>query len=66
MIYLGWNQFAQKGVNVYEITGDHKTFLYPPHDKEFARILQQALDERTSIKEIGKNSSQGKSKLKAV
>jgi len=66
MIYLGWNQFAQKGVNVYEITGDHKTFLYPPHDKEFARILQQALDERTSIKEIGKNSSQGKNKLKAV
>ncbi len=66
MIYLGWNQFAQKGVNVYEITGDHKTFLYPPHDKEFARILQQALDERTSIKEIGRNSSQGKNKLKAV
>jgi amino acid adenylation domain-containing protein len=66
MIYLGWNQFAQKGVNVYEITGDHKTFLYPPHDKEFARILQQALDERAAIKEIGRNPSQGKSKLKAV
>lgn len=66
MIYLGWNQFAQKGVNVYEISGDHKTFLYPPHDKEFARILQQALDERTSTREISKNSLQEKTKLKAV
>ena len=66
LIYLGWKQFAQKGVNVYEITGDHKTFLYPPHDKEFAQTLQKILDERTSAKEIGKNTSSGKSLLKVV
>ena len=66
MIYLGWKQFAEKGVNVYEISGDHKTFLYPPYDKDFARVLQQALDERTSVKEMGKNSAQGKPMLKVV
>ena len=66
LIYLGWKQFAQKGVNVYEITGDHKTFLYPPHDKEFAQTLQKILDERTSAKEINKSASSGKAMLKVV
>jgi len=43
-IYLGWNKFAKKGVDVKEIPGDHKTFLYPPNDKYFAEILQQTLN----------------------
>jgi amino acid adenylation domain-containing protein len=66
LIFLGWKQFAQRGVNVYEIAGDHQTFLYPPYDKEFAQTLQKILDERAVTKEIGKNSSQSKPLLKVV
>ena len=62
MIYLGWKDFAKKGVNVYEISGDHKTFLYPPHDKEFAEILQKTLDERLS----NQSGKKDKPMLKAV
>jgi amino acid adenylation domain-containing protein len=42
--YLGWNRFALKGVRVHDIPGDHKSMLYPPLDQEFARILQNVLD----------------------
>jgi amino acid adenylation domain-containing protein len=48
MKYMGWKKYAKKGVYVHEISGDHKTFLYMPFAREFARILQQALDERTA------------------
>ena len=43
-IYLGWNKFARQGVDIKEIPGDHKTFLYPPNDKQFAEILQESLN----------------------
>lgn len=46
LIYLGWKPFAKKGVQVYEISGDHRTFLYPPNDKAFAQMLQNALNNR--------------------
>ncbi len=42
--YLGWGSFALRGVNIHEVPGDHKTFLYPPYSMEFARIMQNALD----------------------
>ncbi|HEX8460611.1 MAG TPA: alpha/beta fold hydrolase, partial [Segetibacter sp.] len=42
--YLGWKKYAQQGVKVYEVPGDHRTMLYPPNDKIFARVLQKALD----------------------
>lgn len=44
-VYLGWKDYALKGVNIHEVSGDHRTFLFPPHDKGFAEILQKALDE---------------------
>ncbi len=44
MKFLGWKPYAQKGVIVHEIPGDHKTFIMAPNNKEFARILQNALD----------------------
>jgi len=47
-IYMGWLPFAKKGVEIHEIEGDHKTFLTPPRDKEFAKVLQKVLDERAS------------------
>ncbi|MGB4400870.1 MAG: amino acid adenylation domain-containing protein [Daejeonella sp.] len=42
--YLGWRKYAQKGVKIYEVPGDHKTMLLDPHAREFARALQYALD----------------------
>lgn len=45
LVTLGWKKFALKGVKVCEVPGDHKTFLYPPHSKAFARILQNALSQ---------------------
>jgi amino acid adenylation domain-containing protein len=46
MAYLGWREYAKKGVSVHEVPGDHKTFLFPPNDKEFAEILQEVLDSK--------------------
>ncbi|MBC6112098.1 non-ribosomal peptide synthetase [Pedobacter fastidiosus] len=45
-IYLGWKDYAKQGINIHEVPGDHKTFLFPPNDKEFAEILQKTLDSK--------------------
>jgi len=42
--YLGWREFALKGVNVHDIPGEHNTIFAPPNDKEFAIELQKCLD----------------------
>lgn len=42
--YLGWKRYALKGVRVHNVPGDHKMMLLPPNDKEFAQVLQRALD----------------------
>ncbi|WP_257668236.1 non-ribosomal peptide synthetase [Parapedobacter tibetensis] len=44
--YLGWNNFAKKGVKVHDVPGDHKTFILPPHDQALAIALQRCLDEK--------------------
>lgn len=46
LIYLGWKPYGMKGVEVHEIPGDHKTFLYPPNDKVLAEILQGVIDDK--------------------
>lgn len=46
-VFMEWGKYATKGVEVHEVPGDHKTFLFSPNDKEFARILQACLDSRT-------------------
>lgn len=43
--FLGWKKFALRGLHIHDVPGDHATMLLPPNDKEFARILQKALDE---------------------
>lgn len=43
--YLGWKNLAKRGITVYPVPGDHRTFLRPPNDQEFAKILQQVLDK---------------------
>ncbi|GAB3930924.1 non-ribosomal peptide synthetase [Larkinella terrae] len=42
--FLGWKPFALKGIDIHEVPGDHVNLFTPPNDKEFARILQEALD----------------------
>ena len=42
---LGWAKYARKGVVRHEVPGDHETFLYPPNNEEFAKILQDALNK---------------------
>lgn len=44
-IFLGWRPFALKGVKIYDVDGDHRDMLLPPNDVNFARVLQQCLDE---------------------
>jgi thioesterase domain-containing protein/acyl carrier protein len=44
--YLGWSKYAKKGLKVHEVTGDHKTFLFPPNDQKFAEVFQSVIDER--------------------
>ena len=43
-IYLGWRPYAKKGLVIMEASGDHRTFLEPPNDRELARRLQGVLD----------------------
>jgi amino acid adenylation domain-containing protein len=45
-IYLGWKPYALNGIDVHDVTGNHKTFLMPPNDKDFAILLQQLVDKR--------------------
>ena len=48
--YLGWREFALKGVNVHDIPGEHNTIFAPPHDKQFAVELQKCLDRVTKTR----------------
>lgn len=41
--YLGWDKIARKGIKIYTTPGDHKTFLEPPNDEKFARVIQNAI-----------------------
>lgn len=51
-IYLGWKKYAGRAIDIHEVTGDHKTFLMPPNDKEFATILQACIDKRSTQWEV--------------
>jgi amino acid adenylation domain-containing protein len=42
--YLGWQEFAQGGVQIHEVPGSHFNLFAPPHDAACARVLQAALD----------------------
>ncbi len=30
-VYLGWKPYALQGIEIHEISGDHKTFLLSPN-----------------------------------
>jgi thioesterase domain-containing protein len=42
--YLGWKAYARKGVQVYDIAGNHETMFHTPQVIDFAHSLQNALD----------------------
>jgi hypothetical protein len=51
-IYLGWKPYAAQGVEIYEIFGDHKTFLMPPNVRELARLLDEIMKKRNEAREL--------------
>lgn len=44
-IYLGWDQFAKKGVDIYVLPGDHATFLTAPLNADFSKKLQEVINK---------------------
>ncbi len=65
-VYLGWKPYALQGINIHEISGDHKTFLLAPNVNELSRILGQIIDQRNAGKEIRKDFTDPSSVLKAI
>jgi hypothetical protein len=65
-VYLGWKPYALQGINIHEISGDHKTFLLAPNVLELSRVLGQIIDERNAGKEIRKDFTDPSSVLKAI
>jgi amino acid adenylation domain-containing protein len=45
-VYLGWKKFAEKGVIITEVPGDHETFLYSPNDVVFAKAIESVMQLR--------------------
>lgn len=41
--YLGWMKYAKKGVAVYDVTGDHKTFILPPHNEHLIKKIEKII-----------------------
>ncbi len=39
-----WDKYAQKGVKIFDIPGEHSAIFAPPNDYDFARILQSCID----------------------
>ena len=44
-ITFNWKKYANKGVNLYDVPGKHSSIFAPPHDVEFAKILQNTLNK---------------------
>lgn len=43
--YLGWKRFARRGVELFEVPGDHLSMLLPPNAALLAEILEKTMDE---------------------
>ena len=43
--FLGWERYARRGVELFNVPGDHFSMLLPPYVSDFATILQKNLDE---------------------
>jgi amino acid adenylation domain-containing protein len=65
-IYLGWKSYALHGLNIHEISGDHKTFLLPPNVEELAQLVREILNERNNGQEMKKDVVNPSAVLKIV
>ena len=45
---LGWEAYAQQGVSLHTVPGDHEDMFESPNDKTLAQLLQKRLDELPS------------------
>jgi thioesterase domain-containing protein/acyl carrier protein len=43
--FLGWKKYALKGVELYDVPGDHLTMIKPPNVEVFASVLSDTLDD---------------------
>ena len=66
LVYLGWKPYALQGIEIHEISGDHKTFLLAPNVQELSRVLSRILNERNAGKEIRPGFTDPSSVLKAI
>jgi amino acid adenylation domain-containing protein len=65
-IYLGWKPYALQGIEIHEISGDHKTFLLDPNVQELSRVLGRIINERNAGKEIKPGFTDPSSVLRAI
>lgn len=47
-VNLGWKSFAQNGIELHYVPGEHLTMFAPPNDKVLAKTLQGVLDNNSS------------------
>jgi len=48
--YLGWKPFALKGINVYDVPGNHAEIFNHPNVETLAKVLQSCLDDAVETK----------------
>ena len=65
-IYLGWKPYALQGLEIHEISGDHKTFLLSPNVQELSIILGKVINERNGGREIKTDIVNPSSVLRAI
>jgi thioesterase domain-containing protein len=65
-VYLGWKPYALQGIEIHEISGDHKTFLLPPNVQELSRVLGLIINQRNAGREIKPGFTDPSSVLKAI
>lgn len=44
-MYLGWKPYTDQAIRVHDIPGDHDNMLSSANCKQFAQILQKAIDD---------------------
>jgi hypothetical protein len=63
--YLGWKPFALQGLDIHDIPGDHKTFLFTPNVEVLSQLLNKIIRERNEESKI-KRELNPSSILKAI
>jgi len=64
--YLGWKSLALQGLNIHEISGDHKTFLFAPNVQELSLLMRKIINERNDEIRVRKDFPNPSSVLKAI